>query len=107
CSPTLSLPSLGWFLGSLRAGRASGSKESRRWDSNPRPLVYKTSALTTELLRLGSQRSAPNGAGSPRRSGRIQRFLRAHEAVSVGVLRDALQGLPRVVGEDLLDPLLQ
>ncbi len=26
--------------------------ESRRWDSNPRPIAYKAIALATELLRL-------------------------------------------------------
>ena|SRR5438067_9338928 len=35
---------------------------SRRWDSNPRPELYKSPALPTELLRRGAHGTPPTGS---------------------------------------------
>ena len=49
----LPLEEIGLFLRGLLLETCTpeAARRSRRWDSNPRPLVYKSSALPTELLR--------------------------------------------------------
>ena len=63
CSNQLSYTPVGWpwVFGSASAGPASGARQWRHGDSNPRPIACKATALPTELCPLGVRDSASPG----------------------------------------------